>query len=401
MLLGWGTAWTTATQLRAGGVLGLGELVLSLWIPMALTAALLGGAARPSALRTAVLTFWAVAFAALVTGWFVALGAGVWVPGSERDAVAYLLSAVVSAVFVLQPTPPTRVRLVVWAYLTGLVGPVLGMLLLTATGRVAIGPVNTLYEQFRFTAWATNPNQIALACAALPFLGLRLRRSTRGMERHVLGAFLLGLGVVGAATLSDALVVAWGVGGGLLAVSWWVGLVRTRRSMGRKVFATLGLPLLALGAAIVVGPRVADFIDERALAGYDEGGQGSDRLTRWAHGAQAIETSPVVGLGPGSYSGPTAPFRGEEAHNSLVDWGMSTGLLGAVAYLGLLAAVVRACAAARDTLGLLGLASLFVFTMFHYAFRQPVFWMQLLLLAAPHARLAFGAVRPSRRLVVA
>jgi hypothetical protein len=77
---------------------------------------------------------------------------------------------------------------------------------------------------------------------------------------------------------------------------------------------------------------------------------------------------------------------------------MSTGLLGTLAYAVLLAAAARACLAARDHLALAGLVALFAFTMFHYAFRQPVFWMQLVLLAAPHAHLVLA--RPARTVAV-
>jgi O-antigen ligase len=394
VLLGLGTAWTTATQLRAGGVVGLGEVVLALWIPLAALLLLVGGAARRTPLRATFLLFWAVAFASLAIGWCVAIWLDVWSPGTERDAVAYLLSAVVTSVFLLQPAPAARVRLVVWAYLVGLVVPVLLMLVLAATGRLQFGPVNILYERSRFTGWSLNPNQLALACAALPFLALRLRRGTRGRgARAALGALLVGVGIVGAATLSDALVLAWAAAGGLLAAGWWLGLVRSRRSVGRKAFACFGVPLLALAAAVVLGPAVADFVDERLIATYTEGGQGSDRLGRWLYGLEAMDASPVVGLGPGSYSGPTAPFHGQEAHNSVVDWGMSTGLAGTAAYLVLVAAVARACAIARDRDALLGLAALLVFTMFHFAFRQAVFWMQLVLLAAPYAHLVLARPR--------
>jgi O-antigen ligase len=374
-------------------VLGLGEVVLAIWLLGAVALVLVGGVERDVALRRVVVTFWAVSLASLAVGWCVAIWMDVWVPGTERDAIAFLLSAAVTSVFLLQSPAGTHTRPVVWGYLVGLVVPVLLMLGLTAAGRFVIGPVNTLYERSRFTGWALNPNQLALACASLPFLAIRLRRSTRGRTRKAAGALLLGVGVVGGATLSDALVLAWAVAGGLLAAGWWLSLVRTRRGVGRKAFAFFGVPLLALAVAVVAGPRVVEFADDRLVAGYTEGGQGSDRLTRWRNGLEAMDASPVVGLGPGSYSGPAEPFRGEEAHNSVIDWGMSTGLLGTVAYVGLLAAVARACAVARDHLALVGLAALLMFTMFHYPFRQPVFWMQLLLLAAPHAHLVFARTR--------
>jgi O-antigen ligase len=214
----------------------------------------------------------------------------------------------------------------------------------------------------------------------------------------VVALALAGITVVGIATLSDALVLAWAATIGLLALGWWIGLVRTRRGLGRKAFASFGVPLLLLAAVVTAGPSIAEFLDERAVSGYSEGGQGSDRLARWRFGMEAIEASPIVGLGPGSFSGPVAPFRGEEAHNSVIDWGMSTGLVGALAYLALLALIVRRCVAARDVLGLAGIVALFVFTTFHYAFRQPAFWMQLVLLAAPHGRSLVARPRPRARL---
>jgi hypothetical protein len=342
VLLGLGTAWTTATQLRAGGVVGLGEVVLALWIPLAALLLLVGGAARRTPLRATFLLFWAVAFASLAIGWCVAIWLDVWSPGTERDAVAYLLSAVVTSVFLLQPAPAARVRLVVWAYLVGLVVPVLLMLVLAATGRLQFGPVNILYERSRFTGWSLNPNQLALACAALPFLALRLRRGTRGRgARAALGALLVGVGIVGAATLSDALVLAWAAAGGLLAAGWWLGLVRSRRSVGRKAFACFGVPLLALAAAAVVGPRSPS--TRRPPSCRVHGGrQGSDRLPPMALRLEAMDARRSSGSG----LAPTQAQRALPARATLVStgWAPPRG----TARMCSSAAVARALAIARE-----------------------------------------------------
>lgn len=399
-LLGAGTAWTTATQLRAGGVLGLGELVLAGAIGLAALEVLARGSVAWTPLLGATAAFWGTSFVLLVGGWVVGLWTDVWQLAAGRDLIALLLAALVMLAFLQAPRLERRARAVTWVLLATLVPPIVALGVLTLTGRPQVGPVNALYEELRFTGWATNPNQIALAVVALPLLGLRLLPHVRGLRRAALVTLLVGTLVVGAATFSDALALAWAITAALLGVLLWLRLLASRRSVAARALAALGVPLVVLAGAVAFGPTLVVVGERFAAASYREGGQGSDRLARWRNALDAAETSPLVGLGPGAYSGPIAAFQGQEVHNTPLDWMLSTGLLGLLAYAGLVAWVVAVCAAGRDSHAIVGVIALLVFTTFHYALRQPVFWMQLLLLAAPHAaRRPADALRASPRTV--
>ena len=108
----------------------------------------------------------------------------------------------------------------------------------------------------------------------------------------------------------------------------------------------------------------------------------SVRFALWKHGIDALLTSPVVGLGPGAYSGITKPFDGIEAHNSLIDWGTNTGIVGVVLFAALILSLLKMGWRNRNFVGIIGIFSLLMFAQFHYVFRQPIFWFYLLVFSA-------------------
>ena len=99
-------------------------------------------------------------------------------------------------------------------------------------------------------------------------------------------------------------------------------------------------------------------------------------MVSWAPGDQE---SPLVGLGPGPFSGWDGPFEGREAHNSFIDWGMSTGAIGLALYLGLLAWTARCALRSGETMPVAMLVSVVLCSVFGYMLRQPDFWMVLVL----------------------
>jgi O-antigen ligase len=112
---------------------------------------------------------------------------------------------------------------------------------------------------------------------------------------------------------------------------------------------------------------------------YAEGDQGEKRFTLWLNGLQAIRESPLFGFGPGSFSGKAAPFQSNEAHNSFIDWGMSTGAVGLTIYLGLLAWTARCALRSGEVIPVAMLISVVMVSVFGYVLRQPDFWMVLVL----------------------
>ncbi len=359
-------------------------MLLFLWLVSATFSLVRNGKVVVTDLVRPIFAFWLVTLCALALGWCSGIYLNLWDPASLRDAIAVLLAAAVAGLSVVQPRSIDRIWTASGALAITLVLGLGSLLLLVGVGRPIVGPVSSMYG-FRFAGWALNPNQAALAVSIVPFIAWEHRRaSTHGLARAGWACISLGGLIIGVATLSDALMLGWGAAAATgLGIWWWKSTFVSTRSSLRKVIAVFGLPLLAAAGGVVLGPRLLEIAEEKAASSYDDGGQGSDRVARWQHGLDAATRSPVVGLGPGSYSGPFTAFQGEEAHNTPIDWMDATGVVGLLALLALWAWVaLRVLHSNRAGAGI-ALCGLLIFSMFHFVLRQPVFWFFLLSLAAP------------------
>lgn len=363
---------------------GPGEVLLFLWLVAALFSFVRAGRIEQTVLTRPLLAFWMVTLISLLLGWCTGIYLNLWDPASIRDAIAVALAAVVVGLSVVQPKCFARIWVASGALAVTFVVCLGGLLVLTALGRPTLGSVNALYG-FRFAGWATNPNQTALAASVIPFIAWEHGRRASGIVARV-GWHLLTLGAIGigVATLSDALMLGWGAAVAVgLSMWWWKASFTTTSRRRSKLLAVFGVPLLVAAGGVVLGPRLLEVAEQTAESSYDDGGQGSDRVARWAHGVEAAGRAPVFGLGPGSYSGPFGPFQGEEAHNSPIDWMDATGMVGLMALLALWGWVAHRVSVSHRTGAGIALCALLVFAMFHFVLRQPVFWFFLLVLASP------------------
>lgn len=385
LALGTALGLTSATQLRAPLLpVGPGEVLLLLWLAGSVFALVRGGRIVVTELVRPIVAFWLFTLGALALGWCCGIYLNLWDPGSTRDAIAVVLAAAVASVSTVQPKSVQRIWVASGALAITLVLGLGFLLAMVGLGKPVVGPVTSMYG-FRFAGWALNPNQAALAVTIVPFVAWehgRLAHSARARVAWTLVA-IGGFGI-GIATLSDALVLGWGAAAAIATgLWWWRTTFLLSPSRWRKLMAVFGIPLLAAAGLAVIGPRLMEIAEEKATSSYDDGGQGSDRVARWAHGIDAAARSPIVGLGPGSYSGPFKAFEGEEAHNTLIDWLDATGIVGLAALLALWGWVgFRVRVSGRAGAGA-AFCGLIVFSMFHFVLRQPVFWFFLVILAAP------------------
>jgi O-antigen ligase len=163
------------------------------------------------------------------------------------------------------------------------------------------------------------------------------------------------------------------------------------------VVAPASLLLVCLWAGPTIERRVVRSFEKTA----DEGHQGSTRVELWKRGFRSFLSAPVFGLGPGPHAGDER-VRGEEAHNTMIDWAASTGIVGLSAYLALLAWVGIVTWRSGNELLISGFIALLCFSSFHYVLRHPIYWQQLLAIAAfalPPAPVAVSsrAALPARR----
>lgn len=380
---------TTASQLRRGPV-GPGEIMLLLWLAFRVaTITLQQVVLVPREVRP-ILYFWIAALPLLLAGWLSKLLLGLPQNGAALyDALAFSFTATAIVLFALQPELGARVRVAATSMFVTLVLSLALLLAAGLAGAGSMGPLNVWYG-FRFTGWSLNPNQTAFSILPMPLIGLFILSQSRTSWQKVWWGGMVGISVVvGVATLSDSLMLAWGACAlALLALLFYrVASVRTGGVL-RQGIVRVVIPVVLLASAGALAPQaIAKGV--RVAAELSSSQQGSQRFHIWMNGLRAVERSPVVGLGPGSHSGRLGPFEGFEAHNTYIDWGSNTGLLGTVLYLSLLGwAGVRAYRA-RSHLRLLILFSLLVFSAFHYVLRQPSFWFYLLIVAfvaVPHAR---------------
>ena len=375
-----GLLLTSAIKLRLPALpLGPGELLLIIWLALASCRCWSrrnwpGGEGQvvPFAL------FWLTALSATGLGAFVAQIVGIG--GEEpagRDFVALTLDAAFSLVLAgeLRRSDPRRlaVRYARWAMLF------FGGLLLVAVVRRRLGPFDLWYELVRFTALATNPNQIALFLAPAPFFLLEDRADRPlGSRRPPVLLAVSVIVLVGVATGSDALALSWIAGGG--AVAGWLWLRAMLHVHERPTTPFLGgllPPLIFVVSLVLWGELLYDKAEQALSSTINEGGQASDRFSLWINGVRAFSYSPVVGWGPGAHSGVNAPFSGMECHNTFVDWLTVSGTLGELALVGLLLWVLAKAVRARTVALSTGVVVLMSFSSFHYVLRQPVFWFYL------------------------
>jgi len=370
-----GLVLSGATQLRVTGIpIGPGEILLLAWCALAL---LLGGTGNGLQVRRdglPYLAFWGVSIVLLSFDMILAgLFARFSTPSSSHSFVAYLF--VFLFLIALLAYGRTDFLASCCARVVALSAGALALLLVAARLDLPLGPLCPWYS-IRFSGWAENPNTIAFQIAAIPFLGLFFwNRASRLSHRVLFGSTVAAALVVGWATFSDALIVAWSAAAvAFFALDYaWAKPERSTNAIG--LFRYFLVPLVLVALAVTYSSSLYERLTRTSISIYEqEGGQGDVRVLLWRHGIEALFASPIVGLGPGGHSGVAAPFSGAEAHNSLIDWGTNTGIVGLVAYVALLVWIALGVWRARDPALVAALVATQALSMFHYTLRHPVFW---------------------------
>jgi hypothetical protein len=409
VIAGWaalGVTLTSATQLRMAGPLGPGEALLALWMAVFGFLLLRGmrfsysNAFRPFAV------FWALSAALLLFGSLVAIALQKQdVETAQHDALAFTFVGALSCMLAIRVGDASNEQYYLsLARTLFLTVSAMGLFLLTASLVTSqLGPINLWYGGgARFRGWSHNPNQLAMFMEPMPFLGLYLLKQAQTFGRKL--AYASGMVVcvwVGLGTDSDGLKVAWLGAIGAAGVLFWSRLiVKGRGKFLHMAISCFVVPVVALAMALGLGSEIVREVKESMDQTYAKGGRGEIGMAVLRHGLEAMSYSPLVGLGPGAYSGEERPFQAFEAHNTIVDWGMSTGMLGIALYLALL----FWCAVGTIRSGspwLLGaLLTMVADSVFGYSLRHPFFWLMLVLVLTLSERTAeqmASSGRPPRK----
>jgi O-antigen ligase len=404
---GWaafGVTLSGATQLRMAGLpLGPSELILVAWILFVVFLLLRGVKFARSRVLLVLGAYWLGALILLGLGALIAVQTrradlGVMV----RDGIAFFYVAVLTCFLALRLLDENtyqyhwhfaRLTFLFHALAAGLL---LGLTIVPAQ----LGPISLWYGGIRFRGWSENPNQMALAMAAMPFLGWWLMRQTSGLFDKAVCALGIALcTAAGVATESDGLRVAWAASLGVIAALLFYRV--TMRGRSRWLYIShIMVPALVVAIGVYLGDELVAYFSHVAEGIYAEGAQGEKRFTLWSHGIEAIRASPLFGFGPGPFSGSSGPFQGGEAHNSFIDWGMSTGFTGILLFVALLAWVVWRALWSREVT-LVGMwMSVVVVSIFGFVLRQPDFWMVLVLVLILSEQAITSRHRPAGRLVL-
>lgn len=382
-----GVALSTATQLRFAQLpIGPGEIILSGWIFIMAIGLLVRGRLTRGSVQRVLGLFWFVSLVLLGLGWLVAIHTMKWETRQSRDLVAFALSAMLVLMMVSQEQLDFTIQRSSLIVAVLSVVSVALLFLLSQTSH-QVGPLG-LYYGPRFVGWARNPNQMAFALVLTPFLLWKHLSMAVSVGRRVVLAILVPITLlVGYITMSDALLVAWAASFCILLL---FQLYRSQSLIGWKRVDILLkwalVPAIVLVLLIVFGSNVYRNIWNAVETMYLEGNQGPARIALWKNGIAAISASPFVGFGPGSHSGFGQPFQGYEAHNTLIDWGTSTGMIGVLMYIGLFSWVGYRMWRSRDSVGFSAVCALIIFSLFHYVLRHPLFWYHTVALAVMSGR---------------
>ncbi len=245
--------------------------------------------------------------------------------------------------------------------------------------KISLLPIDYLWYSSRFTAGAKNPNQAALYLVAIPFLGFWIFNiSSDKFTRLLCGIIIISCIALGFLTQSDALYVAWSVSGSLIFLLYFFKKYFTIKSLNSLIVFFLILILIMVAIGFNWSSLFSLF--QKIISRYLEGDSGNSfmgtnvRFLLWYNALLVILESPITGFGPGSFSGKESPFLCAEAHNSILDWGMSTGLLGIIFYLLVQFYFFKKVFIKKQYWLLGAIVSLFVLSCFHFIFRHPIFW---------------------------
>lgn len=232
----------------------------------------------------------------------------------------------------------------------------------------------------RYSGASKNPNQLAIYLAGM------LCISTFYLDKSFLLKSVLWVLCAYAAyqTKSDAFVA--GIFLGLVGIFLVLFIKMMLNKKSHLAFVSFGLLFIALFIFALVSGRIYSYFDY-FLEIWSYGDQGSQRLTLWLNGIEAFLTSPIVGLGGGSFStGDGSVSFGQygisEAHNTVIDLAMTFGAIPVFWYLWYYVKTIRIASINGHYLIIFCIFLFFGISMFHHVARHFVFWVIISLMTS-------------------
>jgi hypothetical protein len=364
-----GAVLSTATQLRLGALpLGIGELILLIWACI-FTVHIVRTRQKITPVEALFTTLICFYFTCLLLGWITALTLNHW---HGVDGEFHILSAAIftSSIAVLSLISSTRFSATQYLKRVTLITCIpVTLLILILLLKIKIPGLELFYAQVRYFGWSTNPNQFALLVAPLPFFLIGLIHQSPSIQHKVIYALLL------LPVLYSGLIIQ----GEALYIAWLCGMIilLTPRKITPIALTAIAFAILFIIMTTVIN---IDLILEKLYYMFIFGDQGNVRLTLWANGIEANIQSPLFGLGPGAYSGISAPFQGSEAHNNFIDLSTNAGIPTALTFISGLLLILYKAMKEKIYWAAAATVVLSIFIFFHIMTRQPIFWCYLIVL---------------------
>jgi hypothetical protein len=118
------------------------------------------------------------------------------------------------------------------------------------------------------------------------------------------------------------------------------------------------------------------------LSIWESADEGNVRVTLYINSIQAVFTSPLFGLGIGSFSGLSGPFEGWEAHNTFLDLAMQFGIFFPLIIYLIFFKSVFYSVINKQFLFASFMIAFIVNSLFHFSGRHFNFWIELSILSA-------------------
>ena len=376
-----GIALTSATQLRLTSFpLGPGEFMVCAWMLFVGIKILILRNHQITHITRVMFWFWMVSLTSLTSGLLIAELMGLKSDAFFHNALALTLSFLFSMIFLSSGISKKDLEKLV-AVLISFTIISLSIMILFPSILPFISP---WYFGVRFRGWSNNPNQLGLLFSIIPFLTLYLLNISKNKLIKIWYVLMLILSlIIGQSTISDSLIMAWSISVFSLIILMiyqkTFKVLRQKINNRRFIAVYQGIAgLCALIIFLILTFIMYDKVSYVVADAYNYGSQGDDRITVWLNGIDAMFHSPLFGLGPGSFSGNEEPFLNVEAHNTFIDWGGNSGVLGLISYISLLVWVRWNAWRNKSFIMLAAFISLVGFTIFHYVLRQTIFWFFLI-----------------------
>lgn len=227
--------------------------------------------------------------------------------------------------------------------------------------------VASILDGERFLGYSTNPNQHGVLLVAIPFIAIYL------FKNKIIKTWFFILTVLTSSLLtflikSDAVYYSF-----IFSLFLFFLFIMKSFKIEVKFLLILILPTFFY---FFIFDSIMVFIETT----NNDQGQANVRYILWLNGILAFLESPLIGLGPGSFSGFSRPFESVECHNTIIDLLTNMGLVGLFIYLFFLIKIFKSFYTNNSIFLFLMLFSVIIFSLFHNILRHPTFWLVLITL---------------------